>query len=134
MAKKKAGEPNKSQSIRDFSKENPSMKPKQIAEELGKKGVAVSPGFVSTILSTSKKKSTVGRPGRPAGTSKKKATSKVKSVRAVGRPKVTKVATASKSSTSVSVDSLLKVKQLVADVGGINQAKSALTTLEKLMG
>lgn len=134
MAKKKAGEPNKSQSIRDFSKDNPTMKPKQISEELGKKGVAVSPGFVSTILSTSKKKSKVGRPGRPAGASKKKTTSKVKSVRAVGRPKGAKVAAASKSSGSVSVDSLLKVKQLVAEVGGISEAKSALTTLEKLMG
>lgn len=133
MAKKKAGEPNKSQSIRDFSKENPSMKPKQISEELGKKGVAVSPGFVSTILSTSKKKSKTGRPGRPAGSTKKSA-SKVKSVRAVGRPAKAANTTSAKSSDSVSVDSLLKVKQLVAEVGGISEAKSALTTLEKLMG
>lgn len=131
MAKKKAGEPNKSQSIRDFSKENPAMKPKQISEELTKKGVAVSPGFVSTILSTSKKKS---KTTRPAVASKKKATSKVKSVRAIGRPKGTKVAAASKASGDISVDSLLKFKQLVAEVGGIDEAKSALTTLEKLMG
>ncbi|MGB7325127.1 MAG: hypothetical protein WBD31_09665 [Rubripirellula sp.] len=123
MAKKKTGGPNKSQAIRDYSKSNPTLKPKQIAEDLGKKGVAVSAGFVSTILSTSKRKKKAGRPGRPKGS--------VKSVRAVGRP--TKSASKGKHSSDVSVDSLLKVKQLVAELGGIAEAKSALSTLEQLM-
>lgn len=123
MAKKKAGEPNKSQSIRDYSSANPSLKPKQIAADLGKKGISVSPGFVSTILSTSKRKKKTGRPGRP------KSTGTVKAVRAVGRP----AKAATRSSEDVSIDSLLKVKAIVAEVGGISEAKSALTALEKLM-
>lgn len=126
MAKKKAGEPNKSQSIREYSSANPTLKPKQIAADLEKKGISVSPGFVSTILSTSKRKKKVGRPGRP------KSAGSVKAVRAVGRPtKTAKASTA--SSEDVSIDSLLKVKQIVAEVGGISEAKSALTALEKLM-
>ncbi len=129
MAKKKADGVNKSQAIRDYSKENPQLKPKQLAEELTKKGVSVSAGFVSTILSTSKRKKKVGRQGRPKGSSASK--SAVKSVRAVGRP--AKKKTASKSAGNVSVDSLLKVKALVAEVGGMANAKSALTALEKLM-
>lgn len=130
MAKKKAGEPNKSQSIRDYHIANPALKPKQIAADLDKKGISVSPGFVSTILSTSKRKKKVGRPGRP-----KSASSSVKAVRAVGRPaKTAKASKASKASTGdVSIDSLLKVKQIVAEIGGIDEAKSALTALEKLM-
>ncbi|WP_145169114.1 hypothetical protein [Rubripirellula lacrimiformis] len=120
MAKKKSGGPNKSQAIRDYNTSNPSAKPKQIAEDLSKQGISVSAGFVSTILSTSKRKKKVARPGRPKGS--------VKSVRAVGRP------AKAKSNGDVSVDSLLKVKQLVAEIGGIDEAKSALSTLEKLMG
>ncbi len=123
MAKKKAGGANKSQSIRDYSKENPALKPKQIAEDLGKQGVEVSPGFVSTILSTSKRKKKTGRPGRPKGS--------VKSVRAVSAS--TKSSAKSSGKGDVSIDSLLKIKQLVAEVGGIDEAKSALSTLERLM-
>ncbi|TWU47632.1 hypothetical protein Poly51_54330 [Rubripirellula tenax] len=124
MAKKKTGGPNKSQAIRDYSKDNPTLKPKQIAADLSKKGVAVSAGFVSTILSTSKRKKKVGRPGRPKGS--------VKSVRAVGRPTKKKRAS-SAGSGDVSIDALMKVKQLVAEIGSIDEAKSALSALEKLM-
>ena len=94
MAKKKAGGVNKSQSIRDYHKAHPRHKPKQIAAELGNKGVKVSAQFVSTILSTSKRKKSIGKPGRPKG-----------SVSRRGRPR--------KSSTSsnreVSFDALLTV-------------------------
>ena len=118
MAKKKASEVNKSQSIRDYHKAHPKHKPKQIAAELGKSGVKVSAQFVSTILSTSKKKKSIGKPGRPKG-----------SVSRRGRPR--------KSSTSstgeVSLDSLLKVKQIVDEMGGIEDARSALAALERLI-
>src|SRR6056297_2908608 len=118
MAKKKAGEPNKSQAIRDYKTANPSAKPKKIAEDLGKQGIAVSPGFVSTILSTSKRKKKVGRPGRPKGTGSV-GSEWVKAVPAVGRPPKSNRQGA-KYQGEVSVDALWKVKQFVADVGGID--------------
>ena len=54
MAKKKSGV-NKSQSIRDHLKVNPSATPNEIIEALGKQGIKVSPGLVSTVKSTKKK-------------------------------------------------------------------------------
>src|SRR6056297_1170654 len=126
MAKKKAGEPNKSQAIRDYKTANPSAKPKKIAEDLGLQGISVSPGFVSTILSTSKRKKKVGRPGRPKGSGW------VKAVPAVGRPPKSSRHGA-KYQGEVSVDSLWKVKQFVAEVGGIDEARAALSTYEQLV-
>ena len=117
MAKKKAGKVNKSQSIRDYHKAHPKHKPKQIAAELGRKGIEVSPQFVSTILSTSKKKKRIGKPGRPRGS---KSTG--------GRSRKTSV-----GSRKVSIESLIKVKEIVKEMGGIEDARAALTALEKLM-
>ena len=106
MARKKA--PNKSQAIRDYYDANPSAKPKEVASELKKKGIKVSAAFVSTIRSTSKRKTgKIGKPGRPAGSSRKNG--------------------------QVSVDMLLKAKDLVNEMGGIQQAKTAIAALEKLM-
>ena len=114
MAKKKSGV-NKSQAIREYRKANPRHKPKQIAAELSKKGIKVSPQFVSTILSTSKKKKTIGKPGRPKGS--------VSGRR--GRP--------GRGSQEVSYDALLRVKKIVSEMGGIEDARKALTALEQLM-
>jgi hypothetical protein len=122
MAKKKAGAVNKSQSIRDYHKAHPKQKPKQIAADLGKKGIKVSPQFVSTILSTSKKKKTIGKPGRPKGS---KSTGR-------GRP-VGRSRKAARRLGEVSFDSLIKVKEIVREMGGIEDARAALTALEKLM-
>lgn len=119
MAKKKAGV-NKSKAIKDFKAANKAAKPKAIAEALKTKGINVTPGYVSTILSQSKNaKKAPGRRGRPAG----------KSVRAVK----TSSRKASASAEGVSVDALLRVKKLVGDVGGIEEVRSALQTYEKLM-
>ena len=130
MAKKSEG-PNKSQAIRDYHDANPSEKPKQVAAGLKAQGVTVTPAFVSTILSNYKKKSTVGRPGRPAG---------AKSGRRAGRPgrsTVNAAPAASSRSTSggdeVSIDSLLKVKKIVAEMGSVSEARNALSAYEKLM-
>jgi len=119
MAKKSVGGVNKSQTIRDYHKAHPKHKPKQIAAELGKKNVKVSPQFVSTILSTSKKRKTIGKPGRPKGS--------VSARR--GRPRKS----SHRPAQEVSIASLLKVKQIVSEMGGIDDARTALTALEKLM-
>ena len=47
---------NKSKAIRDCKARTPGMKPKAIADSLSKKGIKVSPAFVSTVLSNSKTK------------------------------------------------------------------------------
>ncbi|MGI9469975.1 MAG: hypothetical protein ACR2NZ_00495 [Rubripirellula sp.] len=125
MAKKKTASVNKSQTIRDYSKSNPDQKPKQIAEALAKKGIKVSPQFVSTILSTSKKKTTTRKAGRPKG-SKSRATSKTVTRR--GRP-----AKKQATSTEVSLESLLKVKEVVSEMGGVENVRTALKALEALL-
>ncbi|MEM6688956.1 MAG: hypothetical protein AAF664_05985 [Planctomycetota bacterium] len=123
MGRKKAGEVSKSQAIRDHKKANPNQKPKQIAQELGKKGISVTPGFVSTILSTSKRSKGTRRRGRPAGstnrTSKKTTTSR-------------RVKTTSSDATTQYSD-LLAMKATVKELGGIEQARTALAALEELM-
>lgn len=117
MAKKKASAPNKSQAIRDYYKTNPTAKPREVVTELKKKGITVSTAFVSTIRSTSKKKGTVGKPGRPPGR------------KAAG----TKTTRTKAGTQEVSIASLLKVKQIVEEMGGIGETRNALTALEKLM-
>ncbi len=114
MAKKSKG-PNKSQAIRDYYKSNPQAKPKDVVTALKKKGVDVSAQFVSTIRSVSKKKGgKVGRPGRPVGSTTAKR----------GRPS---------RSQEVSLDALINVKRIVDEMGGIGQARSALSALERLV-
>ena len=113
MAKKSGV--NKSKAIRDYYAANPNAKPMEVSAALKKKGVDVTPAFVSTIRSTSKKKKTVGKPGRPAGT---------KNARP-GRP--------SGRGGEVSFASLLKVKSIVDEMGGVDEARAALDALEKLI-
>ncbi|MCG8651937.1 MAG: hypothetical protein MI861_19005 [Pirellulales bacterium] len=125
MAKKRAGAPNKSQAIREYYASHPNAKPKEVAAELKKKGISVSTAFVSTIRSTSKKKKVIGKPGRPPGSGKK-------SLRR-GRPVGSGVGTSSRASQEVSIESLLKVKRMVEEMGGIGQTRTALTALEKLL-
>ena len=123
MAKKRSG-PNKTQAILDYRAANPDSKPKGISEALAKDGIKVSPGYVSTILSKSKK--TGGKTGR-RGAGRPKATRAVKTGRS------TKAKSKSTSSGDVNVDALMKIRDLVKDVGGVDEVRSALSTYEKLV-
>jgi hypothetical protein len=108
MAKKSKSGANKSQTIRDYKAANPNASPKEIVEALGKTGLAVSPQFVSTILSNAKKKG--GKPGKRG--------------RKPGRP------------IAVPVDNLkqlILVKKLVDQMGGVEKAKAAVDVLAKLL-
>lgn len=118
MAKKKSG-PNKSLAIRDYLTANPDAKPKEIVGAMKSKGLKVSAQFVSTVKSNSKTKGPAKRPGRPAG-----AKSKTTLVR--------KSAVSRGGSDTVSVNSLLKLKKVVQEIGSIEEAKSALDALQKL--
>ena len=112
MAKKASpgkSRPNKSKEIRDYYAANPGAKPKEVSAALKKKGITVTPQFVSTIRSVSKRKSgKVGRPGRPPGSG-------------AGR------------NGDLSLDSLVKLKGIVEELGGIAQTEKALDALAKLM-
>ena len=99
---------NKSKAIRDFKAANSKAGPTEIATALAKQNVKVSPAFVSTVLSTSKKK-------------KKKA-------RRVGRPRATK----SPQAASFTVSELMQAKKLAEEVGSLEKAKAALDALSKL--
>ncbi|MCO8125106.1 hypothetical protein NHH03_25445 [Stieleria sp. TO1_6] len=125
MAKKK-GEPNKSLAIREYLSANPGAKPKEIVAEMEKQGITVSAQFVSTVKTNSKKSSSPKRRGRPAGSKNKTAT---KAKATAGR---SSWASPAKASDSVSIDSLLRLKKVVEEIGSIEEAKSALNTLEKL--
>ncbi|OYP28961.1 hypothetical protein [Rhodopirellula sp. MGV] len=116
---KKSGGPNKSLEIRNFLAKNPEAKPRQVVEAMKAKGIDVSAQFVSTVKSTSKKTGGVQRrPGRPAGTTKKAS--------AAGRRPA-----AASSGNKISVDSLIRLKEVVEELG-IEETRVALNTLEKL--
>lgn len=124
MAKKKAAGGNKSQAIRDYKATNPKAMPAEIAEKLTEQGFKLNAGFVSTVLSNAKRKGKVSRRGRPKGSKN------TKTVRAVGRSSKSKAK--SKSGEKVSFDSLVKAKQWVDEIGGIEEAKAAIEALELL--
>ncbi len=124
MARKTKSKINKSNAIREIKAANPEAGPTEIAEMIKTQfGVEVTPATVSTVLSTDKKRNgKVGRPGRPKGS----------------KNGTTKSPTASKGvalngNQDAFIQNLLKAKQLVSDMGGISEARSALNALESLM-
>lgn len=118
MAKKKSGA-NKSLEIRNYLTKKPDAKPKEIVDAMKAKGISVNAQFVSTVKTNSKKKGLTPSPRKSVTKTSK--TSK----------KSTWVAK-SKSGDTVSVESLLKLKEVVQELGSIEEAKSALNALELL--
>lgn len=123
MAKKKKNSVNKSKAIRDYFDANPTAMPAEVAEAMKLQGVDVTAAFVSTVKSNAKKTGTPGRRGRPAGSTSKKATV----------PKKTAQKSATKGGNEVSLDALINAKKLVDEMGGVANARSALSVLEQLM-
>jgi hypothetical protein len=101
MAKKRSV--NKSAEIRGYLDENPTAGPTEIVDALAKKGVEVTPSFVSNIKS--KTKSGLGP-------------------RRQGRAPV--------SAGFTSVSALVGAKKLIDQMGGIDQAQQALDVLKRL--
>ena len=94
----------KSDAIRNLKTKNQELGPKEIAATLGKEGYKVSAQFVSTVLSNDRKKA--GKVGRR------------------GRP----------SSTVITGDDVLVAKDLVEQVGGIENAKKVLELYGQIVG
>ncbi len=118
MARRTKSKINKSSVIRELKAANPDMGPKEIAAKIFEMhAVTVSPGTVSTVLSTDKRRNgKVGKPGRPKGS------------KSAG-----KTAGSGAGNYESVVESLMKVRQLVTEMGGISQARRALDAVESLM-
>jgi hypothetical protein len=112
MSKKVVPAVNKSQLIREIKEKDPSLKPIGICEILEEEhGIKVMPAYVSTILSQAKAKQLSGKvPGKR------------------GRPSL-----AISRAGNVSFDHLLKAKQLVAQMGGVVEARAAIDALARIM-
>ena len=128
MAKKKNGV-NKSLEIREYCAANPKAKPLEVVAAMKEKGINVNAQFVSTVKSNAKKKKTVRR-SAPAATTSKKAASAKKPGRKPGR----KPTAANSGTGEVSFDSLIRAKQLIEEMGGVDNARTALSAYEQLVG
>lgn len=130
MAKRKGG-PNKSAAIREYVDANPSAKPKEIVDALAAQGLVVSPAFVSTIKSKygSGDAPAAKKTGRPK-TARKAAGRKPGKRAVTGRPAAASV---SKSSDDT-YENLILAKKLADQMGGVANAKAALSALEKITG
>lgn len=104
---------NKSQAIRDYLAKKPSATASEVVPELKKKGITVTPGLVSNIKSTS---------GPKRRRKKKAGKKKVVKRRRPGR----------RAAVTLSADDLMAAKQLADQLGGIQAARKALDTLERL--
>ncbi len=122
MARKTRSKINKSNAIREIKAANPEAGPTEISRMIEEQhGVTVAPATVSTVLSTDKKRTgKVGRPGRPKGSK--------------GGRRAATNGSSSNGHQDVYLQNLLKAKQLVNDMGGVSEARSALDALESLMG
>jgi hypothetical protein len=121
MARKRAGGPSKSDLIRTTSKENPAAGPTEVAKLIQTAhNIKVSPAMVSTVLSQDRT-----RGGKPAKR---------------GRPPKATAAKAARKATNgsaragVSVDTLVRIKQLADEMGGVDQARKALDALSQILG
>ena len=114
MARKKsAPKLSKSAAIREYSGSHASAKPKEIAEALNKSGYAVTPQYVSMILSNDRKKA-----GKPKRTRRTKTSS--------AKPKAT-------PNQQLSMEDLLAAKQLIQATGSLAKAKAALDAYANLV-
>lgn len=127
MAKKTNG-PNKSQAIRDYYAANPDAKPKQVVEALAAQGVDVSAAFVSTIKSTSLTKGS-RKVGAKRGPRSVKAGSESTTT---SRASARETAASRRGDATVSIESLVKAKGLVKELGGLDNAISTLEALKRL--
>jgi len=115
MAKKKP-KANKTQVIKEYLAANPHTAPKDVAAALNEQGLDVTPNYVSTIKTNMKSK----------GKGKKVAAKKKVVVRKKVAPKK------QAASDEISLSALLEAKKLAGKLGGVEQAKNAISALAQL--
>lgn len=108
MAKKSANEVNKSEKIREYLRTARRAKTSTVVAALAEQGIEVTPQFVSTVKTNSKrrKKKKGGREGTGV--------------------------TAAPKNDKLSLSTLLQAKKLAEHLGGVAKAKAALDALAKL--
>ncbi|MGN6544622.1 MAG: hypothetical protein ACTHK7_06215 [Aureliella sp.] len=122
MARTRAGGPSKSDLIRTASTENPEAGPTEIAKMIQTAhNIKVSPAMVSTVLSQDRT-----RGGKPA--------KRGRPPKAAAAGKGRKAAAAGSKAGGVSVDTLVRIKQLADEMGGVDQARKALDALSQILG
>jgi hypothetical protein len=110
MAKKKRDTSvNKTAEVLNYSSANKDAKPKAIAEALTAKGVPVTATYVSSILSSHKRKSGKKLAGRKA---------------AAGKPA---------GNGTVTLETIVAAAKFIKSAGGIENAKSALKAAEAVV-
>ena len=110
MAKKRSARGvNKSQAIRDYLAANPQATPNEIVAALKQQGIKVSQGLVSNVKYSKPRAGGKKRRGRPPGR---------------GR--------ATAANGALTASDLIEAKRVVEQLGGIEQARQALATLEEL--
>ena len=117
---KTSGGPNKSAAIREYLAANPEAKPKEIVDAMQSQGIDVSTAFVSTVKSTS---------ARAGGNKKARRTGRPKTA----RPAKSAAAAPAGGNGEVSVDQLLKAKELAEELGGFAKARATLEALQKIV-
>ena len=114
-AKPAKGKVNKSAAIREFAAKNPGMGPTAISKELSAQGIAMSPSFVSVVLT------------------KKKSPKKSGAARGPGRPRKAASGASSSLNGALTIDQLKAAKKFANSVGGISEAKAAINALAAVM-
>jgi hypothetical protein len=134
---KKTGGPNKSAAIRDYVQANPDAKPKEIVDQLKAQGVVVTPAFVSTIKSKLLSGDAPATSGRKKASTKrgaKGAKRKAATRRGAKAAAPARAAGGSSAVNTVSIDSVVLAKKLAEQLGGVDNARAALSALEKITG
>lgn len=108
MVRKTKSGPNKSHEIRDYRLANPAAPPKETAEAMKKAGITVHPILSARFLSQAKRKGCkIGKPGRNPNS--------------LGTP------------AKNEFEQLLRAKRLADTLGGVNQARTTLDALARLI-
>lgn len=106
MAKRGRGGVNVSQLVRDYKSQHKRAKPKDIAAALSAQGTKITSQYVSTVLSNARRKK--GRRGRRA-------------------------AVAASNGGGIDVAQLVKAKKVVAQLGGVEQARKMIDALARIL-
>lgn len=129
MAKKKKSDVNRTQAIKDYLAQNPDAMPKAAAEELQKQGVDVNAQHISTVKHTLKKETgTATAQQAPKKRASKKKGRRKKKVAAKKKAAPKKKADDDK----ISLSALKEAKKLATTLGGIEEAKQAISALAQL--
>jgi hypothetical protein len=120
-AKKGGKKKNKSRAIVNYYRSHPNAKPREISERLNKRGMNITPSYVSTVLFNFRKKGGSAPSAETSGRTASMAASKTRR----GRPARRRVG-GSNGSSDVSGRDIMLVKELVGRTGSIVAARKAL--------